>query len=223
MKQEGFGFDEQTPSIVDKSETAENFAQAERSANPLSAPYTLIKGYLNEAQQQALLIEARQYPMSQPELVVYGKSHPIPRSQAWFADKGCDYFYSGLFIEALPWPKYADKLRQKLNRDFSLMSNGVLVNCYKDGTESMGWHSDDEKEIASGSDIASVTLGASRDFFLRHKRTKEKIVLTLNSGDLLIMHWPMQAQWEHALPKRLRVSQSRINFTFRQLVPNFHL
>lgn len=174
MIQGGFGFDDQTPLSADKSKTTENFALADRTAESASAPYTLIKGYLNEAQQQALLIEARQYPMSRPELVVYGKSHPIPRSQAWFADKGCDYFYSGLFIEALPWPKYADRLRQKLNRDFSLMSNGVLVNRYKNGAESMGWHSDDEKEIAPGSDIASVTLGASRDFFYVISARKKK-------------------------------------------------
>ncbi|MCL1050975.1 alpha-ketoglutarate-dependent dioxygenase AlkB [Shewanella abyssi] len=216
MKQEGFGFDEQAQLKLDHSKTL----VAPTQQTP--APYTLIRSYLNDAQQQALLTEAADYPMTRPELMLYGKSHPIPRSQAWFADKGCDYFYSGLFIEALPWPKYADKLRQKLNRDFSLESNGVLVNCYKDGTESMGWHSDDEKEIAAGSDIASVTIGASRDFFLRHKLTKEKILLRLNSGDLLIMHWPMQAHWEHSLPKRLRVTQSRINFTFRKLIANFH-
>ncbi|MCL1092677.1 alpha-ketoglutarate-dependent dioxygenase AlkB family protein [Shewanella kaireitica] len=219
MKQAGFGFDEQESLL---STTADNQTAEALYDDKSAAPYTLIKGYLNQAQQQALLIEAESYPMTRPELTVYGKSHPIPRSQVWFADKGCDYYYSGLFIEALPWPRYAEKLRHKLIRDYSLVSNGVLVNSYRDGTESMGWHSDDEKEIESGSDIASVTLGASRDFFIRNKLTKEKTVLTLNSGDLLIMHWPMQQHWEHALPKRMRVKQTRVNYTFRKLIVGFH-
>ncbi|WOT05966.1 alpha-ketoglutarate-dependent dioxygenase AlkB family protein [Shewanella youngdeokensis] len=186
------------------------------------APYTLIRSYLTNEQQQALIEEAKQYPLARPAVTVYGKRHLIPRSQAWFADKDCDYLYSGLLIKALPWPQYAAKLRQKLQRDFSFVSNGVLVNLYQDGTESMGWHSDDEKEIAAGSDIASLTLGASRDFFIRHKVTKEKVVLTLNSGDLLIMHWPMQSNFEHSVPKRLRVKQPRLNYTFRQLIVGFH-
>ncbi|MCL1146129.1 alpha-ketoglutarate-dependent dioxygenase AlkB [Shewanella sp. 10N.261.52.F9] len=193
-----------------------------QSQSKLSPPCTLIKGYLNLKQQNALLKEADSYPLTRPEVMVYGKSHPIPRSQIWFADLGCDYFYSGLFIEAQPWPHYAQKLRHKLEREFGLLSNGVLVNRYANGHESMGWHSDDEKEIAPSSDIASVTVGASRDFFVRHKQTQQKHCFYLESGDLLIMHWPMQKDWEHSLPKRLKVSESRINFTFRQLIVNYH-
>lgn len=185
-------------------------------------PFTLIKAYLNAAQQQALLEESMDYPFIRPEVTVFAKSHPIPRSQVWFADQGCDYLYSGLFVQALPWPKYAYKLRQKLARDFGLNSNGVLVNRYASGHESMGWHCDDEPEIEPATDIASLTLGATRDFFIRHKHTKQKICLQLESGDLLIMHWPMQKHWEHSLPKRLTVGSARINYTFRSLIVGYH-
>ncbi|MCL1108533.1 alpha-ketoglutarate-dependent dioxygenase AlkB [Shewanella schlegeliana] len=185
-------------------------------------PYTLIKGYLNLQQQQALINESQHYEFTRPQVSLFGKSHPIPRSQVWFADEGCDYLYSGLFIQASPWPKYAQKLRLKLASDFGLIANGVLVNRYADGNESMGWHSDDEPEIDSGSDIASVTLGASRDFFIRHKTTRQKVCLHLDSGDLLIMHWPMQSQWEHSLPRRLKEKQARFNYTFRRLIVGFH-
>jgi len=219
MKQEGFDFD---PQNVPMKKNIPHQQGDELGEAQWRAPYRLIRGYLNQAQQQALLSEAASYQMTKPSLTLYGKSHLIPRSQIWFGDKGCDYFYSGLFIEAQPWPKYAEKLRQKLNRDFDLLSNGVLVNHYRDGNESMGWHSDDEPEIAPGSTIASITLGASRDFFIRHKVSKDKAVLTLKSGDLLLMDWPMQQQWEHALPKRKRVTQKRINYTFRTLIADFH-
>lgn len=140
----------------------------------IKAPITLVNGYLNVSQQTALLKESSAYPFQSPEIEVYGQRHEIPRSQVWFADKYCDTLYSGLRVKAISWPKYADKLRQKLQRDFNLLSSGVLVNYYADGKASMGWHSDNEPEFAKGSDIASITLGASRDFIIRHKSTHEK-------------------------------------------------
>ena len=185
-------------------------------------PITLVRGYLNTEQQAALIKEAQAYPLSRPEIQVFGKFHAIPRQQVWFGDVGCDYVYSGLFIRALPWPKYANKLRHKLAKDFGLGINGVLVNRYADGKDCMGTHSDDEPEIAKGSDIASITLGASRDFVLKHKHSQTKYSISLQSGDLLIMHWPMQKDWLHSLPKRLKVKEPRWNYTFRQLIVNFH-
>lgn len=185
-------------------------------------PITLVRGYLNAEQQLALMTESLTYPLSRPEIQVFGQFHAIPRQQVWFGDLGCDYLYSGLFIRALPWPKYAQKLRDKLARDYGLASNGVLVNCYADGKDCMGAHSDDEPEIARGSHIASISLGATRDFVLKHKHSQTKHCISLHSGDLLIMHWPMQNDWLHSLPKRLKVKEPRWNYTFRQLIVNFH-
>lgn len=185
-------------------------------------PITLVRGYLNAEQQLALMTEALTYPLSRPEIQVFGQFHAIPRQQVWFGDLGCDYLYSGLFIRALPWPKYAQKLRDKLARDYGLASNGVLVNRYADGKDCMGAHSDDEPEIARGSHIASISLGATRDFVLKHKHSQTKNCISLHSGDLLIMHWPMQNDWLHRLPKRLKVKEPRWNYTFRQLIVNFH-
>ncbi|MFP8843541.1 alpha-ketoglutarate-dependent dioxygenase AlkB family protein [Shewanella baltica] len=185
-------------------------------------PITLVRGYLNAEQQAVLMKEAQTYPLSRPEIQVFGQFHAIPRQQVWFGDSGCDYLYSGLFISALPWPKYAHKLRDKLARDYGLASNGVLVNRYADGKDCMGAHSDDEPEIAYGSHIASITLGATRDFVLKHKHSQTKYNISLHSGDLLIMHWPMQNDWLHSLPKRLKIKEPRWNYTFRQLIVNFH-
>jgi len=185
-------------------------------------PITLVRGYLNAEQQLALMTESLTYPLSRPEIQVFGQFHAIPRQQVWFGDLGCDYLYSGLFIRALPWPKYAHKLREKLARDYGLASNGVLVNRYADGKDCMGAHSDDEPEIAHGSHIASITLGATRDFVLKHKHSQTKYNISLHSGDLLIMHWPMQNDWLHSLPKRLKIKEPRWNYTFRQLIVNFH-
>lgn len=213
QRQKGFEFGDMENQATDEG------GEAELAPKP---PITVIPGYLNQAQQQALIHEAEHYPFTRPEIRIFGRTHPIPRRQVWFGDNGCDYLYSGLFIRAEPWPKYALRLREKLARDFGLISNGVLVNHYRDGSDTMGWHSDDEAEIVPGSDIASVTLGASRPFFLRHKESKTKVELILNSGDLLIMHWPMQSSWQHALPKRAKVTRPRLNLTYRHLIPHFH-
>lgn len=196
--------------------------QGSTNANQPIPPITLVRGYLNAEQQAALMKEALTYPLSRPEIQVFGQFHAIPRQQVWFGDLGCDYLYSGLFIHALPWPKYAHKLRDKLARDYGLESNGVLVNRYADGKDCMGAHSDDEPEITQGSHIASITLGATRDFVLKHKHSQTKCSISLHSGDLLIMHWPMQSDWLHSLPKRLKVKEPRWNYTFRQLIVNFH-
>jgi alkylated DNA repair dioxygenase AlkB len=174
-------------------------------------PMLLVRAYLDPSQQQALWAEAQQYPLQKPVVAVFGKSHPIPRTQVWFGDPGCDYLYSGLMVKAQPWPKYCGRLRHKLMRDFQLRSNGVLVNHYADGRECMGWHSDNEPELQPGSDIASVTIGAARDFDIRHRHSGEKLRLVLYSGDLLLMRWPMQQHWQHAVPKRLTLGKLRLS------------
>ncbi len=186
------------------------------------APVTIIKNYLSIKQQGELFKESDSFDWQQPEINIFGKFHPIPRSQIWFADKGCDYYYSNLLIKAQSWPYFVNQLRFQLNEHFNMKLNGVLVNRYKNGTEHMGWHSDDEPEIMPCSDILSISFGAERDFVIQHKTTRKKQVFTLESGDLLIMHSPMQQQWKHCLPKRLKIKEARINLTFRQLIPNFH-
>jgi len=162
------------------------------------------------------------YPFERPSIVVFGKSVTIPRSQVWFGDAGCDYCFSSLLITAQSWPHYANKLRFKLARDFGELANGVLVNHYDNGQQSVGWHSDNEPEIVANSLIMSVSIGVSRDFVLRHNKTQHKVTIALNSGDLLVMNPPMQQQWQHCLPKRAQVSQPRFNFTFRHLIKDFH-
>ncbi|MCL1127062.1 alpha-ketoglutarate-dependent dioxygenase AlkB family protein [Shewanella surugensis] len=206
-----------------KQQVLFNDREADVAHSPIIYPsMTLVENYLNLKQIETLILEAQHYSFDKPNITVYGKQYPIPRQQVWFGDEGCDYVFSSLYIKALPWPLYANKLRDKLQRDFGFNANGVLVNRYNDGVDSMGWHSDDEPEIQPRSDIVSVSLGASRDFFIRHKKTQQQHKIMLNSGDMLIMNWPMQDEWEHSLPKRKRVEAPRYNFTFRCVLPYFH-
>ncbi|MCL1117214.1 MULTISPECIES: alpha-ketoglutarate-dependent dioxygenase AlkB family protein [Pseudomonadati] len=185
-------------------------------------PVTLHPNFLNQRQQQLLLNEVSYYPLTKIEIEVFGKKHTIPRTQAWFGDDGCDCKYSKTLINPLPWPPILTKLRQTLLNRCQLNFNAVLVNHYKDGNDCMGWHSDDEPEIVAGSSIASITIGACRDFVVRHKASQQKVTYAPCSGDLIIMAPSMQQTWQHALPKRLAVTKPRINFTFRLISPNFY-
>ena len=194
----------------------------EEESNRISPPVTHIENYLPKHKQDLLLSEAKQYALTSPKIKIFGKEHPIPRLQAWYADDGCDIVYSHLLVKALPWPYYLNRLLHQLNEDFKQEFNGALVNKYQDGQHSMGWHSDNEPEIIIGSDIASISLGVTRDFIIKHKNTKQKYSFSLANGDLLIMHYPMQQEWMHCVPKRQKVVDARFNFTFRRVQPLFH-
>jgi alkylated DNA repair dioxygenase AlkB len=148
---------------------------------------------------------------------VFGREHPTPRLCAWYGDAGARYAYSGQMLEPLPWPPALARLRVRLEQALGLRFNSVLGNLYRDGADSMGWHSDDEASLGPRPAIASVSLGATRRFLLRHRRRRElgTIELALAHGDLLLMAGDTQRHWQHAVPKTRRPVGPRINLTFR--------
>ncbi len=154
-------------------------------------------------------------------ITIHGKSIPLPRLQAWYCDHDWPLHYSGMTVPALPWTEVLRSIRARVHELAGLDFNGVLVNCYRDGNDSVGWHSDDEAEWGPNPVIASVSFGATRDFVLKHRRDKSEKPVTcpLTHGSLLLMGDTVQNTWQHQLPKRRRVTNSRINLTFRNLLP----
>jgi alkylated DNA repair dioxygenase AlkB len=163
----------------------------------------------------------------QPQVMVYGRLHRVPRLVAWYGDPGCTYRYSGLLHQPQPWTPPLAALRQRLRQQFGLDFNSLLLNRYRDGSDRMGWHADDEPELDPEHPIASLSLGASRTlrFRPRPRPTPQgqpaglaaPIGLELDDGDLLLMDAPTQAHWQHGLPARLRQRQERLNLTFRRI------
>ena len=151
------------------------------------------------------------------EVRVFGRSHPIPRLHAWYGDPGVAYRWSGLRMQAAGWTPRLERLREAVARAAELEFNSLLANLYRDGRDSMGWHADDEPELGPAPIIASASFGATRDFVLRPKAGGERVVLPLESGSLLLMRGDTQRHWQHALPKRLRVHEARVNLTFRRV------
>lgn len=151
----------------------------------------------------------------QETVQVYGKAHLTPRLSCWMGDAGLTYQYSNLVMQPTPWSAAVKRVRDMVESTSGEKFNSVLLNRYRNGADSNGWHSDDEPELGDEPVIASLSLGAARDFRLRHKqRPALSHTLTLGSGSLLIMRGATQRYWQHQIPKRAR-AEERINLTFR--------
>lgn len=156
-------------------------------------------------------------PFKQGTITIFGKTHPIPRLEAFFGIGNQVYSYSGKTLETHHFTKELLELKSLIEQVSNEKFNCVLVNLYRDGKDSNGWHADNEPELGKNPVIASLSLGATRRFDLKHNTTKEKISIELNHGCLLIMKGEMQHFWKHQIAKTTKVSTPRINLTFRYI------
>lgn len=150
---------------------------------------------------------------------MFGKWIDQPRLTAWYADPGLSYTYSGLEWEPMEWNDILLDLKSIVENYAQYSFNSVLLNLYRDGKDSMGWHSDDEPELGKNPVIASLSFGQSRMFHLKHRfdKSTEKVRMELVNGSLLVMRGTTQHFWHHQIPKSKRPLQTRINLTFRQI------
>ncbi len=154
----------------------------------------------------------------QPELLLGGESVPVPRLVAWYADPGICYCYSGHTHRPRPWTPLLTQIRSRIEQAVGQSFNGVLLNLYRDGSDAMGWHSDDEPELGRNPVIASLSLGCERRFDLR--RCGEGAMrhsLWLQHGSLLVMRGETQHNWQHRIARCSKTLRPRLNLTFRHL------
>lgn len=158
-------------------------------------------------------------PWQQDQIRIAGKQLPIPRLQAWFGDIHTQYGYSGIELTPHPLPANLEDLKTKIEAISHSSFNSVLVNLYRDGQDSVSWHADDERELGTNPVIASLSLGTTRRFSLKHKQDKSFATqhIDLASGDLLIMGGATQHHWLHQVAKTKAVTLPRINLTFRKI------
>ena len=160
----------------------------------------------------------------QDKIKMYGKEHNIPRLTSWYSLGGLPYTYSGIKMSPnkIDFDElsliHSGLLLQLYNMGIDESLNSVLLNLYRDGKDSVSWHSDDEKELGSFPTIVSLTFGATRTFKLRHKLFPSSTIdIPLTAGSLLIMTGETQQHWEHSVPKTAKEIGSRINLTFRTI------
>lgn len=161
-------------------------------------------------------------PWRQDAVRVYGKTHLQPRLCCWYGDPGATYAYSGLQLSPLPWTALLAQVRDAVAGPCGHRFNSVLLNYYRDQSDSMGLHSDDEPELGPEPVIASLSLGATRRFVLRHKTRPElpRRQFDLGDGNLLLMGGTLQQHWLHGIHKQQRSVGPRLNLTFRQIIIN---
>lgn len=178
-----------------------------------------LPNWLAPAEADALMLAAQhELPWETHRIRMFGRWVDSPRLSCWMGDADAHYRYSGADFQPHPWASALLALRERLQLACGGRFNSVLANRYRDGRDSMGWHSDDEPELGPTPLIASLSLGATRRFLLRRRDDPtQKLEYLLGHGDLLLMQGHCQRDYQHALPKTARVSGERINLTFRQV------
>lgn len=175
--------------------------------------------FLEKGEADTLLATLlRDVPWRRDEVRMFGRVHEAPRLTAWIGDPGAVYRYSGTTYAPLPWLPALEALRARLLSEVPEAGwNAVLANRYRDGGDHMGWHADDEPELGPDPWVASVSLGAARAFQLVPKAgpASARVDLELGHGSLLVMAPPTQRYWKHRVPRRRRITEERVNLTFR--------
>lgn len=155
----------------------------------------------------------------QESVRIYGKKHQQPRLVSWYGDPGMNYYYSGIKLHPLPWTDLLREIKRRVEDCTDATFNSVFLNLYRDHHDSMGFHSDDERELGLEPEIASVTFGATRIFVLKHKKDREvpPVKIPLEAGSVLLMRGATQRFWKHGIMKQREPCGPRVNLTFRTI------
>lgn len=164
-------------------------------------------------------------PWQEDIVTLFGKTHVTTRQIVWMGDSDIDYQYSGHTRQTIPWTDTVFHVKHHIEQkllDLGIDANfnSCLLNYYPSGEDGMGYHADDERELGEQPIIASLSLGATRKFIFKHKKTQDKVELYLESGQLIVMHGETQNFWKHSITKTKKVTTGRISLTFRQIYPN---
>lgn len=157
-------------------------------------------------------------PWQQDNITVFGKIHPQPRLTSLFGNEGKPYSYSNIVMQPNLWNPLLVEIKSRVEEVCQEKFTTVLLNYYRDGKDSMGWHADNEKELGRNPVIASLSFGAERMFHLKHNTIEDqKLKINLQHGSLLLMKGETQHFWKHQIPKTSKPIGPRINLTFRVL------
>ncbi|HEX2395270.1 MAG TPA: alpha-ketoglutarate-dependent dioxygenase AlkB [Bacteroidales bacterium] len=155
----------------------------------------------------------------QEYITIYNRTVPYNRLLSWHGDQGYSLSYAGDHMSLKPWTKELLQLKQDI--EYFLPGhkfNSVLLSLYRNGNDRVSWHADHEKDWAVNPIIASLSLGATRRFDIKHKTVpglEQKFELI--NGTLVIMMGAFQHHWLHQVPKQKKITEPRINLTFRKM------
>jgi alkylated DNA repair dioxygenase AlkB len=155
----------------------------------------------------------------QDDIMIFGKTYKQPRLTALYANNNKPYSYSNITMQPTLFTTELQQIKSDIEKEAHHKFTSVLLNRYRDGNDSNGWHADNEKELGTNPVIASLSLGESRPFHFKHRKIKEeRHKINLSHGSLLIMRGDMQHHWLHQIAKTKKDIGERINLTFRTII-----
>ena len=174
--------------------------------------------YSKELADEIFVALLKETSWQQDEITVYGKKHKQPRLTALYGNEGKSYSYSNIKMQPHLWTPLLQKIKVNIESEVQTYFTTVLLNLYRDGQDSNGWHADNEKELGTNPIIASLSFGAERVFQLKHNTIADaKKSIVLEHGSLLLMKGSTQHFWKHQIPKTVKPIGNRINLTFRSI------
>jgi len=185
------------------------------------ADVVLYENYFNQTESNELFEKLKNnIEWRQDKMKIYGNEINLPRLTAWYGENDKNYSFSGISLNPKNWTSELLQIKQRIEKIVNTNFNSVLLNFYRDGKDSISWHTDAEKELGKNPIIASVTFGETRQFQLKHKNNKDlkTVSIPLNNGSLLIMQGSTQHFWLHQIPKTDKQLKPRINLTFRIII-----
>jgi alkylated DNA repair dioxygenase AlkB len=198
--------------------TEKSQKQGEQLPMP-DAEVIMYRGFLDKNESDRIFSELyNNIDWKQDTTILFGKQVNLPRLTAWYGEPGKSYCYSKIKMEPLLWIPVLINLKYQIEALSDTQFNSVLLNLYRDGKDSVAWHSDDELELGKNPTIASISFGATRRFMFRHKYQKKiKFEIELTHGSFLLMKGATQHFWQHQIPKTNKLVEPRINLTFRKV------
>lgn len=206
--------------IFGNAETPTTFDKIKEGLNIIeNGEFVFYKNFFSKSESDVLFKNLRSnISWKQESMNMYGKKIDFPRLTAWYGDNDKPYSFSGIKLNPSNWNEDLLSIKSKIEPISKKEFNSVLLNLYRNGNDSISWHTDAEKELGINPIIASVNFGATRKFQLRHIKTKEKLEIDLTNGSLLLMQGELQHFWQHQVPKTSKPVGERINLTFRIII-----
>jgi alkylated DNA repair dioxygenase AlkB len=197
------------------------FGQPSNADQPIQidrGSYIYIPNFFNHLKANSFLNTfINDIEWNQEGMMMYGKYVLFPRLTAWYGENDKPYSFSGITLQPKSWNKELLEIKKLIEPIAETSFNSVLLNRYRDGSDSISWHTDAEKELGKNPIIASVNFGAERVFQLKNMKTQERIDILLKHGSLLVMMGELQHNWQHQVPKTKKVIEERVNLTFRNI------
>ncbi len=203
-----------------ESENSQNFTSSPKTTkyDLPDADVTLIENFFTTQESSDLITNLiNDIAWQQHAITIFGKKINQPRLTAFYGDQNKIYSYSRLVMNPMPWNEDLLFIKSRIESYINIKFTSVLLNYYRNGNDSMGWHADDEKELGINPVIGSVSFGQTRTFQLKHIKRKDikKVDMSLSNGSLLLMKGTTQHFWQHQIPKTSKFLDARINLTFR--------